>query len=92
MIIKKTKEIWKTIKSYPEYKISNRGRIKSFKSKNSRILKTKTNKWGYHQVGLYLNNKNYSATIHLLVIDHFGPPKPSPLHECNHIDGNQDNN
>jgi hypothetical protein len=30
--------------------------------------------------------------VHLLVLDAFGPPKPTPAHECNHIDGDKLNN
>jgi hypothetical protein len=30
--------------------------------------------------------------MHHLVLEHFGPPKPSADHQCNHIDGDKSNN
>lgn len=101
-IIKRNIELWKPIEGFPGYLISNMGRIKSLGqwvkgcSSCDRFLKEKglkptKDKGGYSFVRLYKNKKNKDRTIHSLVIEHFGEPKPSPKHECNHKDGNTSN-
>lgn len=87
------KEIWKPIKGYKGYEISNHGRVKSYhKTKNGRILKGSINAYGYVDVKLKReNNRQDTIKIHRLVALHFIPNienKP----EVNHIDGNKSNN
>jgi len=89
MLIKRNKEIWKTIKGFSNYEISNFGRVKSLNRKG--IMKIQFAK-NYPVIGLWKNSKRIQIDIHLLVIYHFGKPKPSPKHECNHIDGDKRNN
>jgi len=71
------KEIFKTIPNYPDYQVSNLGRIKSisrsifnghgyFNSKE-KILKPQLGTHGYYHVGLYLNNNRKTIKIHQLV-------------------------
>jgi len=74
------------------YQISCFGRVRLFKGKITRILKHAKNLGGRKYVGLYQDKTFYHKDIHLLVLIHFGPPKPSPIHECNHKDGNCGNN
>lgn len=96
-------EIWKDIKSYENiYQISNFGNVRSlnrcyydsngFKHEiKQRQLKPAINKYGYLQVGLSLNNKIKSFTIHVLVANAFinnVENKPT----VNHKDGNKLNN
>ena len=46
-------EIWKYIENFPQYQVSNLGRILSLKNpKNPKILKGQITKKGYHQVHL----------------------------------------
>ena len=87
-MIKRNYEIWKDIEGFPGYQISNLGKVKSFKGLKPRILKQCLDGKGYLQTSF---NKK-SIKIHSLVITHFGSPKPTPLHECNHIDGDKTNN
>jgi predicted XRE-type DNA-binding protein len=101
-IIKRNIEIWKSIKGYPGYQVSCLGRIQSIDRivpdtrTGSRFLKNrilKADKYGpYDLTTLAKNKKSHKFTTHSLVINHFGPPKPSPKHECNHIDGIKSNN
>ena len=48
-------EEWKEIKGYPDYLISNHGRVKSFKydKEDGRILKPHISTRGYSQVNLW---------------------------------------
>lgn len=88
-------EIWKTIKDYPDYQISNFGRVKSFKKcrgSNERILKPRKGKYGYLNISLRKNNKLMTFTIHRLVLMHFKPIDNPELFQCNHINGNKLNN
>ena len=59
-------EIWKSIKDYPNYEISNYGRVKS--KVNNKILKPTFDSRGYYVVSLYNENgKSIPKTIHRLV-------------------------
>lgn len=102
-IIKRNFEIWKSINGFPGYEISNMGKVKSLEKYTKhwagglrllkeRILKGSLSSSGYFQVDLPLENAGRNRTIHLIVIEHFGDPKPSPKHECNHKDGDKQNN
>lgn len=71
------------------------GRLKSFKkNKNGRILSNKNSKGGYLNVVLKQAHceKIYSVKIHILVANHFLPPKPGDGYEINHKDANKQNN
>ena len=90
-IIKRNTEIWKEVKGYPDYQISNMGRVKSFKNNSSKLLKMVEGSNGYSRITLQ-NEKSFNFRIHILIISHFGIPKPSPIHQCNHKDGDKSNN
>ena len=89
------KEVWKDIRGFEGiYKISNFGRIKSFKRvEDGYILSNKNSKNGYLSVVLInTNNKKIRYTrIHRLVAEAF-IPNPENKREVNHIDGNKQNN
>ena len=97
-----TKEIWRIIKTHPDYAVSNHGRIKRrTKGKNSfglsngksnthigRIRKTRLRKGGYIHVEL----DRKSCMVHQLVAFAFKGPRPTPKHEVAHWDGVRTNN
>jgi len=88
-------EIWKRIKDFEDYEVSNQGRVKSFKKWNGtnvRILKPRKNSRGYLYVILCKNRKRYTKKIHRLVLETFKPIENLNKLECNHIDGNKENN
>ncbi len=92
-------EIWKIIENYPDYKISNLGRIKSFKKwhgTNERILKQCKNdidiESGYFQVNLYKDGKSKPKLIHILEFENFNNYKLKENECVHHIDLNPENN
>lgn len=94
------REIWKKIKEYPNYEISNYGRVRSLKYYSNvhkkyydrvLILKEKTNRYGYKMITLSNENGRKCFTIHRLVAKAFIDNK-SNYNEVNHIDGNKSNN
>ena len=50
------KEVWKTVGGFPDYQISNYGRLKSFKKNKVKILKQTPNSYNYIQYNL-INGK-----------------------------------
>lgn len=90
----KQKEVWKKIKGFEDYEISNLGRLKSCKRNKENLIKgTATN--GYIIVTLYANNgiikRNFK--IHQLVAMAFLEHTPNGLaFVVNHIDGDKSNN
>ncbi len=89
-------EVWVNIKDFPDYQISNFGRIESIrKLKSGKIIKKilkslKINE--YYYVALYKNKNRFYKSIHRLVLESFRPIDNSDNYQCNHIDGNKINN
>lgn len=85
-------EIWKDIKGYEGYLISNYGRIISFKRHKEGIeLKPSKNKQGYMVVGLRTNDRTYQEKVHRLVAKAFIPnPDNKPC--IDHINTLRDDN
>jgi len=86
-------EVWKTIKKYKDYQISNFGNVKSLRWGNRiTILRPRDNKYGYLGVNLYRDGeKRKRVKIHRLVAEEFLRKKKGKM--CvNHIDGNKKNN
>lgn len=75
-------EIWKEIKDYPNYQVSNYGQVKSFSKGKPRILKQNTN-FGYNRVVLYSNKQHKIIMVHRLVAEAF-IPNPDNLLQVNH--------
>jgi len=95
-------EIWKEIKDYHNYQVSNLGRVKTSKFYSNiykkyfdreLILKEKTNCFGYKFVGLGCGKrgKKKNIAIHRLVAQAF-LDNPNNYKEVNHKDGNKANN
>lgn len=76
----------------PKYWVYPDGRLWSEKSK-----KFLTQSWGgfknkYRMYVVAINGKQKTLYVHRLIMLYFGPPKPFPNAEVNHIDGNTANN
>jgi len=96
------KEEWKVLKEYPNYAVSNLGRIKSLprKTRNGSaefVTREKILTEHYRNdrayVNVYKNKKQYKIFIHQQVALNFVPnPKPEKYTIINHIDENKKNN
>ena len=84
-------EIWTKIKEYPDYMISNMGRVKSVKFGREKILKTGYSRGGYIAIVLCKNGIQKTHRVHRLVATHF-IPNPNNLPQVNHKDENPCNN
>lgn len=87
-------EEWKTIEDYPNYMVSNMGRVKSLNYHRTgveRILKDDKKRNGYLYVVLSKNGKNKKYYIHRLVAQAF-LDNPNNFLEVNHIDEDKTNN
>ena len=77
-------EIWRTVKGYPLYSVSNLGRLKN--NKTQRILQGGLDNYGYRNAILCNNGKRKSKTIHRLIAENFiDNPENKP--QVNHING-----
>lgn len=80
-------EVWKTCFEFPNYEVSNCGRIRHRNGNPRKVRYTH----GYAYVCIRDNGKNKSIRLHRLVAKAFIPnPKNKPC--INHIDGNKTNN
>ncbi|KXH69826.1 MAG: hypothetical protein AM326_01765 [Candidatus Thorarchaeota archaeon SMTZ-45] len=89
------REIWKWVKDFPKYMISNYGRVKSFQqNKNGRILRLGIRHHTYKSMMLVNGDKKRDVLIHLLVWEHFGDGTVPDFKTTtiDHIDGVTQNN
>lgn len=84
-------EIWKKIKGFENYQISNFGNVKSFYFGNEILRKTKMSKDGYVSVILTIKGKQKNCFIHRLVAEAF-VEKIEGKNFINHKDENKSNN
>lgn len=84
-------EVWKIIVDYPDYEVSNLGRIRSLKFGKKKLLNPGINKYGYINVNLCKNGEAKNHKVHRLVAQAF-IPNPSNYPEVNHKDENKQNN
>ncbi len=83
-------EVWKEIPN-TDYSVSDQGRVASRKFGKWQMLSTAT-KTRYPSVWICTNGKTKRVMVHLLVAALFLPPKPTPLHEVNHKNGEKYDN
>ena len=97
-------EVWKSVKGYEDYQVSNLGRVKSLsrvviysngvsRTYNDEILKGSINKHGYMKVRLYKDKKGKTRNVHQLVAVAFLNHTPNGMKlVVDHIDNNSLNN
>ena len=82
-------EEWVTIKKFPNYEVSNMGRVRNAKTKY--IRKDRDLK-GYRQIGFKIKSKIKLCLVHRLVLENFKPCDNMENLEVNHLDENKSNN
>ena len=96
-------EVWKNIKGYEGYQVSNEGRIRTFNKTTktcrhgvrhweNRILKQKTAQDKAMRVELWKDGKHKTVLVHRIVALTFLGEPPEPNMTVNHKDGNRKNN
>ena len=84
-------EEWRAITDFPDYQVSNLGRVRSRKWGKERIMKPATYH-GYKKIQLCINSEDYwTTTVHRLVATAF-IGNPDNLPEVNHINHIRDDN
>ena len=83
------------VHDYPDYYITNQGRL--YSNKQKKFISHENKKNHYIQATLLPPKSNHQAVkrnayVHELVLEHFLSNKPSDEFECDHIDGNTKNN
>lgn len=82
-------EVWKDIKGFEQYQISNLGNV--YSKKVERLLTAHPDKKGYLRVTFWKDNKGHTYKVHRLVAQAF-IPNPLNLPQVNHRDENKENN
>jgi hypothetical protein len=85
------KTIWKEVKGFTNYFVSNKGDIMSRWRKDELILKYRINKKGYCKIGLSKDKRSHQRCIHRLVAIAF-IENPFNKEQVNHKDGVKTNN
>lgn len=78
-----TREEWRDIEDYPNYEVSNIGRVRN--KNTGRILSQNDNGCGYLHVSLWKDGKGCSKYVHRLVGEAF-IPNPENKETINHKD------
>ena len=83
--------MWKTVKDFEDYQVSDNGDAKSLKKGGERILKPQPSSNGYLTVCFWKEGKHYTKSVHRLVAEAF-IPNPDNLRDVDHINGDRTDN
>lgn len=83
-------ELWRVIFDFPDYEVSNFGRIRT--NRTGRILSLSMTQYGLVQVGLMREGIQYHRSVPLLVAKAFLPVRRGPFDTPINLDGDRLNN
>lgn len=83
-------EQWRPIEGFPDYSVSNLGKIRT--DKTGRILRLNENQFGLLQVGMMRDGTQFHRSVPLLVAKAFLPDRPEPFDTPINLDGDRHNN
>lgn len=84
-------EIWEPIVDFPEYYVSDQGRVMNDRS--GRIMILTRNQSGITMVGLFRDGKQFKRSVAILVARYFLPAPPNQYFDTPiHLDGDLGNN
>jgi hypothetical protein len=82
---------YSTIPEFPAYEISTDGHVR--RKDSHRTVKAHKAKNGYYYLQLFTGGGKFKTKkIHILLLETFEGPRPSPKHVAHHIDEDKDNN
>lgn len=87
------REEWRDVVGFEgRYRVSSLGRV--FSAYKDDVLEgTKPQgPYTYHTVRLYKNGKMHGRAVHKIMAEAFLGPRPSPVHQVRHLDGDHTNN
>lgn len=84
-------EEWRRVSWAPDYEVSSKGRVRSYKRRVPYIMTPSPDDYGYLKLDLYVNGKPRSRTIHRLVAEEF-IPNPDGKPQVAHGNGVQTDN
>ncbi|RLC72469.1 MAG: hypothetical protein DRI81_16345 [Chloroflexi bacterium] len=80
-------EEWRDIEGFPDYQVSDQGRVRSRKSGEWRMLSLCLHSFGYFMVSLYIEGEQNTLLVHRLVLEAFVGACPLGC-ETRHLNGN----
>lgn len=87
---------WRPTAGFEGYQVNEAGDVRRTKqsagTRAGTILKANLDSRGYPSVSLWVNGRRHAAKIHRLVAEAFHGPRPSPLHEVAHNNGDPTDN
>jgi hypothetical protein len=90
-------ETWKAVQGWPNYEVSDHGRVRSWnrrsrRASEPRVMKPRLDGKGYARITLCHEGQQRERFIHQIVLEAFVGERPTPAHEGRHLDGVRSNN
>lgn len=84
-------EQWRPVVDFPDYYVSDQGRVMSMKHRKPHLMYLKPHDLPYLRVELSRENRQYVRRVHRLVAEAFHGPAPEG-HEVRHLNGDSHDN
>ena len=80
-------EEWRTVVGFPDYEVSDRGRVISHRRRKPVLLRSTKPAKGYPQVVVVNDHRSVTRNVHQLVAEAFLGPRPEPTYQIRHLNG-----